>query len=487
MNIFRFLVLLVALYNVCNVNAQDLRIFDGVVNRLVVFARFFDDPDFEETKNYYQNFYNGDDFSVKSYFSLISGQKMTVNSVIYPSDSQLSYELKYCSFCYDVNMSKNFPDCKGKDISAGLQDVSIGFVIKELIDKIGEVDNVDIFDKNNDGYIDDFVIVLSGGSRGIENSIFHPHTGKISDRFIDVNGEINIGSKKISKYTIVYERTSMSTQCRFFLNNLGFPFLYRKNSNNPRPVGPWDIMDGPEMSIPLVYNRYKYSNKTWIDNIPVLESNGEYILYPSETNTNNAYKILTSNPNEFFIVEYRSGESPYDYFISEGGLIFYLVNSDKTGSIDEIPEYYIFRKDGTINESGEISDAVFSDSNGRDSFSKSSNPYPFTMDGLLSDINIYDIRNEGDYISFKTGALPSALENIHNDDVEIIFDHENKKLNISGDWNSLCIVDASGMSVLNKSPKSDLENIDLNFLPSGAYIVSVISENKNELLKIFIK
>ena len=115
--------------------------------------------------------------------------------------------------------------------------ISIGFVIRQICDAVENDVNADDFDLDKDGFIDDFVIILRGGGRGTENGIHSSHTGTVSDRFITNNGEISLGDKRVRNYTILFERTSLATQCRYLLSNLGFPWLYLKKTGKERPVG----------------------------------------------------------------------------------------------------------------------------------------------------------------------------------------------------------------------------------------------------------
>lgn len=174
-------------------------------NRIVVLARFQNDPDFEEPQSYYEEFFNGPgEMSVQSYFKALSNGKLKINSSIFPmnepTSSEHSYELKYCFYCYDSDWSKSFPECKGKDISAGLADVSIGFIIRELAEKITSQVDGNLYDRDADGYIDDFVMVFRGGSRGTDKGVHSPQNGELSERFINANGDIELGGKKIKKY-----------------------------------------------------------------------------------------------------------------------------------------------------------------------------------------------------------------------------------------------------------------------------------------------
>lgn len=49
-------------------------------NRIVVLARFQNDPDFEEPQSYYEEFFNGPgEMSVQSYFKALSNGKLKMN------------------------------------------------------------------------------------------------------------------------------------------------------------------------------------------------------------------------------------------------------------------------------------------------------------------------------------------------------------------------------------------------------------------------
>lgn len=123
----------------------------------------------------------------------------------------------------------------------------------------------------------------------------------------------------------------------------------------------------------------KYSGGTWVEDIPAIRSHATYTLNSADKPEKNAYKILTDDPTEFFVLEYRNNQNAYERHLPESGLLIYRVHTDKNGSTEPVPEFYVFRKDGEIDQAGDLNEALFSDINGRNIFSAASNPYPLLV------------------------------------------------------------------------------------------------------------
>ena len=467
--------------------SDGIALLTGELNRLVVMARFADGLSFEHDREYYEAFFNGsDEASFQSYVKAISNNRLTVNSDIYPISGEEPYALKYCFYCYDSSTAKDFPSCKGTDISAGYTDVSIGFVLNELIEKMGDID-VSSYDKDNDGYIDDFVILLSGNGVGKNKGIQSAHVGVVSDRFISVHGEPTIGDKKIGQYTVLYERNSIDTHCRFFLEHHGFPYLYRSSDFLPRPVGQWDVMDGPLLTYPLVYTRWKYSQGAWVDDIPLLQPNGSYMLNSSDKSSGIAYKIATANPHEYFVMEYRNNRMPYNRHLPSSGLLIYRVNDTITGSLTDVPEIYVFRKDGTIDMTGDLSAAALSSVSVSPVFNESTNPYPFMADGKSVDISLFDIEEQADgTLAFRTGEFASTKRVTIDDAWSVYPNPATDYFCVSGEWTYLRLWTTDGRAVLNSRRWDEITTIDVGSLPKGIYLLELIRDSGNVITKVVI-
>jgi len=484
--IFLFHLIGLLCFNNLDLTAQT-GLLTGDLNRVVVLTRFNGDPEFDHSKAWYDNFFNGPDLSVKSYFDAISNGKLNVSSVICPSVSSPSdsYELKYGFYCYDTNWSKDFPVCKGKDISS-LPDISIGFIIKDLVSKIGtDVDPGMNIDKDNDGLVDNFIILLRGSGRGLNQGIYSPQNGVVSDRFTTANGLITLNGKIVKNYTIVYERNSLATNCRLLLNTLGFPYLYRTRSVYPRTAGVWDPMDGPELSYPLVYNRWKYSNGQWVETIPTINRAGTYTLNSSDKNVNDAYRINSADPNEFYILEFRDKSNNIDSNLPESGLIVYRVNTLQSGSLNEIPEFYVFRKNGTLTVPGDLQSAAFSDSNGRNSFNGTTDPAPFLSTGMMQDLSISGITITGQTLSFKVDNIPTSTSILNADEMNIYPNPTSGIIHFKGDFEQVRLYDITGKQLSEYQLSLDsTKTIDISDREAGIYILELKKGTEIRRVKI---
>ncbi len=464
-------------------------LFTGTQNRVVVFARFNGDPEIDTPRSSFESMFNGENNSFRSYFKAVSNNQLMVNSLMYPQNSGVndSYELKYCYYCYDNSWKGTYPDCKGNDITS-LFDINIGFIIKELVAKLEESGNLpdaSTLDGDNDGCIDNFVIIFRGAARGANKGIYSPQVGKVSSTFINANGQIQLKGKTIQNYTITYERNSLDTHCRFLLEYMGFPVQYRYASTLARTVGAWDPMDGPLLSYPLVYNRMKYTNGNWIDNIPQITEPGVYSLSPVGSATNYAYKILSSDSQQYWVLEYRDKSAAWDTNLPESGLIIYRVNTNYTGSLTTNPEVYLYRKNGTFTEAGNINNAPFSDLNGRTLFNSGSNPVSFLSNGTISDdIDISDIRFDNGKISFRVNKAYTSLNTVTINDWKACFVSGTHVLQLQGEgMEQLIVTDISGRILGNYSIRG-LSQIELPGLNPGVYLAVVKGESGTKIIKI---
>lgn len=479
--------IVMCLFAVGYLSAQT-NLFVGTQSRVVVFARFNGDPEIDTPRSSFYNMFNGATNSLQSYFKAISNDKLTVSSLLYPANSP-SYELKYCYYCYDSSWRGSYPNCKGNDITS-LFDINIGFIIKELATKLETSENLpdaNALDADNDGYVDNFVIVFRGAGRGAGKGVHTPQVGTISSTFTNTNGEIQIKGKTIRNYTITYERNSLDTHCRFLLSYMGFPAQYRNLKTLPRVAGQWDPMDGPLLSYPLVYNRMKYTNGNWIENIPLITEPGIYSLSSADNATNNAYKLLSSNGSEFWVLEFRDKSVNWEDNIPESGLIIYRVNPAYSGSVGANAEIYLYRKDGTPTVSGDIANAPFSNLNGQTVFNSGSNPYSFFTDGSTShDINISDITFQNGKISFSVNKVYADVDAPAMAEWQVHASVASDKLYVEGEGiEQMKVFDLAGHVVGDYDVRSD-KTVHLNELPSGILFVQLRSGSDQKVVKIVI-
>lgn len=275
--------------------------------------------------------------------------------------------------------------------------------------------NVDIpedipLDGNNDGYIDNFILIIDGEAASQSDTLW-PHMSSLSYANLSING------KKADTYNIhnsgklfgsVITPFDTGTLCHEFLHSLGYPDLYRSSSNSGTPVGAmWDIMAGTLSSnlvSPLAYMRASRSG--WLETADITED-GTYTLSPASSNSGNRVYLLKTpaSESEFFAVEFRKqGETYKDIDgICNSGLLVYRVNTLVKGNRDsDMDEIYLFRPNNTdqtgqANYGGVGRDDHIGSADPNDGINNGAITY---SNGVNSGILIENIMISGDKLTF---------------------------------------------------------------------------------------
>ena len=137
--------------------------------------------------------------------------------------------------------------------------------------------------------------------------------------------------------------------------------------------------------------------------MPIISIGGTYEINPLSNPFNNIYRINSPLSNEYFVLEYRVKEGIYEINTPGGddGLLIYRVNDSLNGNGNGPPdELYLYRPNGTINSNGSFAGAPFSSSLGRTQFNDGTNPNCFLTDGSEGGINISNISDSNEVMSF---------------------------------------------------------------------------------------
>jgi M6 family metalloprotease-like protein len=387
----------------------------GTLNNIAIFIRFSDDGEFTNTYSSIDNMFNDESsnaVSMKTYFRAASYGAIEIPTYFYPGhngETIISYQDTYPkSYFQPYNASTNpngYQDDERAQREFDLLERAVNYINANY--PIPADLNIDY---DSDGYVDNVCFIVKGDV-GAWSSLLWPHKWNLQDRTVRING------KRVWTFNFqLADATSYfntSTMCHEMNHSLGAPDLYHylDVSPDPDPVGPWDLMD--QNSTPPqhcgAYMKMKYGH--WIDEIPEITQAGTYTLNPisSATPTNVAYKIASSDPNQFYVLEYR--DQGTETALPGSGLLIYRIDTRFDGNADYYPadgvydEIYIFRPDGTYSTQGNLRRAHFSSNVNRTEFSPSTSPYPFFSDGTLdNNMRIYDITSAGSTISFKYGS-----------------------------------------------------------------------------------
>lgn len=379
----------------------------GVYNNLVVFIKFKGDADFKTSQAEMDSMFNHKgyyDVSMNNYFQKATYNQLSMMSYCYPEaegDKVVAYEDIYPRNYYLPYNATTNPDGY-KDKERGPREFAL---LKRAIEYIAdEVPDTLNIDRNEDGLVDNVVFVVKGDVSDWSGLLW-PHMWELGE-------EAYINDKKVHGFNFQLETSkyfTVSALCHEMAHSLGFPdsYHYQQEYDYLSPTGPWDLMcdNAQPPQHTSIYMKYKYG--TWVDEIPEIG----YGTYTIEANSweggrRNCYKIPTSDPHQFYLVEYRNNDNVFEKGLPDGGLLIYRLDTRFNGSIeyngkDILDELYIFRPGGTCKNDGKINAAAFCVENDNTKFDSSTDPYPFlNYDVIDEDVNICNISARGDNMTF---------------------------------------------------------------------------------------
>ena len=301
---------------------------------------------------YFQRTFNGqnDKFwkgSFKEYFYDISGGRHQVDSVFPQTndDGTVTY----------IEMDNTVDNYKGATGEA----LMIDEIARKLDEAYPSYDGAQL-DLNNDGIIDNFMIIPSVTSQ----NQFTPHssTGGNTSSF---------AGRRIGAYNVIENRTSAAlptgmfdihTAAHEYIHTFGIPDYYRSSyqyaGSGENPVGIWDPMGVPgQRPWPLAVTR-EAIGWTTVNEKPAADNS--YVLYDAAAAYSDADKVQAlkfytpMSASEYFVVEYRkAGSSSDKKSLDRGapgdGLIVYRVNPSlkDEGNLQGKDYIYVFRPGDT--------------------------------------------------------------------------------------------------------------------------------------------
>ena len=396
-------------------NAKNLN--HGVYNNLVIFIKFKGDGEFKTTQTQIDSMFNYDgyyDISMNNYFKKATYNQLSMKSYCYPladGDRVLAYEDIYPKNYYQPYNPTTNPD--GYTNQAEREFPLLKRAVEFVADQVPA--DLDI-DRDGDGYIDNVIFVVKG-NEGDWSDLLWPHMWSMYGEEAYINGK-RVGTFNFQLETSTY--FSVSTLCHEMSHSLGFPDLYHYNSESDHlsPAGPWDLMCGnaspPQHS--SVYMKYKYG--TWIDKVPEIKEYGTYTLEANswEGGRRNCYKIASSDPNQYYFIEFRNKNNFFEKGIPSAGIIISRIDTRFHGcaghnGYDTFDEVYIFRPGGSYNKNGSINAAAYNKDYGQTEFNYDTDPYPFLNKNTLDfEFNITDVSYVGDQMTFTYRPLETDLD-----------------------------------------------------------------------------
>lgn len=377
----------------------------GTLNNLVVYIRFSDQPEFTTDTTEYYNMFNDTTPNVSSmlnYFQFASYGKLNLPSHFYPappSYTVISYQDIYPRGYYMPYNATTNPEGYQEWERTAREHKLLKRAVEYIADEVP--DNLDI-DYNNDGYVDNVVFIIKGGTTAWATLLW-PH------RWVLYSENAYINGLRVYDYNFQLENSLSSSGvgvlCHEMFHSLGAPDLYHYSPHPVTPVGDWDVMAANHNPPQLMSSYMKYRYGDWIDEIPEITECGIYTLNPLASETGNCFKIASPNSGtDYFVIEYRKKEGVFESSLPTSGLLIYKVNTleDGNGNADGPPdELYVYRPDGTLNVNGSLGQAAFAEDFDRTEFNDNTNPSCFLSNGLPGGIDISNISMIGETMSFE--------------------------------------------------------------------------------------
>ncbi len=288
----------------------------------------------------------------------------------------------------------------------------------------GLVTNLADYDHDGDGMVDMVYVIYAGkgeNNGGGPDTIW-PHmwdfreTGLIDATIQDLHFGLYACSAELNGSG---ERCGIGTFCHEFGHCLGLPDLYDVDYSGGNALGNFDIMASGSNNArgycPPAYSAFERYSLGWLE-YDELTTDGSYILDDLKT-TNQAYRLSSGNPHEYFILENRRMTSWDAHIPAEGMLITHIDYDEEAWQENTVnddpahPRVSIVAADGrkkmtTFN----AQDIPYPGRTGNSSFTDLSTPSSCLWDGTPLCKPVTAITENAGIISFdfadKTDGLP---------------------------------------------------------------------------------
>ncbi len=394
----------------------------GQFNNLVIFIKFADDPEFASPITLYDNIFNvteNNANSMKNYFLAASYQQLSVDTSFFPAPNGTVVvaitDINPRAY-YRVYSNTNPLGYDENDDNERTQreQQMLARAVAAVADQIPA--DLDI-DGDNDGYVDNTCFIIQGAPDGWAELLW-PHRWVLYAANATIHGAQVWDFNFQLEFSLYSEGASVLAHEMF--HSLGAPDLYRYNDTTIDPIGSWDLMcsnQNPPQHM-SAWMKYKYGE--WLPEPPLITESGTYTLSPvASSSTNNIYRIPSWKNNEYYVLEYRHPAGFYDDNLPGTGLLVYRQDNRYDGNASGPPdELYIYRP-GANNTTtqGSLSMAAFSLQNGRTEMNETTVPNGFTRDNLTGGLNLYEVGEAGETISFKIKISDVQLTSPRRNDV----------------------------------------------------------------------
>ncbi|MBR5899468.1 MAG: M6 family metalloprotease domain-containing protein [Muribaculaceae bacterium] len=194
------------------------------------------------------------------------------------------------------------------------------------------------FDNDGDGVLDGLAVIHQGAGQ--------EYTGGANDIWShsSIIYGMSFNGIQVRRYTIEPEllgttgkMSTIGVICHEFGHNLGAPDFYdtdySENGGDYPGTGVWDLMGSGAWNgsgkgdRPANINMWQKIQLGWVNPV-VLESTQKITAMPSAHNNPVAYRVNTTVPGEYYILENRQQSGPFDQALPGHGMLVYHANEE---------------------------------------------------------------------------------------------------------------------------------------------------------------
>lgn len=469
-------------------NTQTRAPHTGLLNNIVVFISFPDATEFSKARSVYDSRLNSltsTSGSLKDYYLEASYNNLEIKSHLYPIALSSAKNVGYVDFhnrgyYQPYNATTNPIGYQTQEEYTNREHNLVVSAVSGVKSAIEQDFTAEELDADGDGLVDNICFIVQGNSDGWSDLLW-------AHRWTLYTRDFYIHNKKVYDYVFQPENQVVTkTLCHEMFHALGAPDLYHYDERytNLDPIGDWDLMHSGWCHMGA-YMKWRYAGQKWMPEMPLITSSGTYELSPISESPS-CFKVNSTNPNEYFVLEYRLKGGKYEKNLSRSGLLIYRINTTvKQGNRNGPPdEVYIYRPYGSLVENGNLNEAAYLPTSGV-VMSDRTFPKPFLSDNSDGGLRISNIVLDNGRIKFDidittTGLVDSSMQK------EMRITVANKDLLVEG----VDIIDE--IIIYNTSGNIcqrifDSNTISLGNLPEGVYIVNVVSNNNVYKEKIIVR
>lgn len=215
--------------------------------------------------------------------------------------------------------------------------------------KVESMVDFSIYDRDNDGFVDLVYVIYAGygesanDNAGSLDDTIWPHAYYV---YQGARKEVSVDGKLLDAYACSAElqgntgtyRDGIGSFCHEYSHTLGLPDFYDTGGSN-YGMSSWSLMDygcynGPDMnddghsdgSVPVGYTAYEREFCGWLTIEELTEP--ATLTLENLADSKKAYKIVSSDQNQYFTLENRQ-QTGWDTYMASSGLMILKVDYDR--------------------------------------------------------------------------------------------------------------------------------------------------------------